>query len=167
MVALLIVLALASEAEATGNGDLGFYTDSSIGGAPTVLIRNISGDFGVQGNATQGRDRGGFVKAMAYVNGDATLVRCYNGITGSSSGSCGFGARRISGFSGSYVVDFGFQVSDRFVSIGVESAGISSVPENNAGISYKFSADSSSELVVFTYEIGAGTSDRPFMVIVY
>jgi hypothetical protein len=31
----------------SGNGDLGFYTESAIGLSPTVLIKNTSGNVGI------------------------------------------------------------------------------------------------------------------------
>jgi hypothetical protein len=84
---------------------------------------NQPGGVGVQGEATQGfamaalgnayqqRDKGGWVKAMLYVNEDGTIARCYNGLTGSSTGTCGF---NVSVGGATYYVDFGFQVIDRF-----------------------------------------------------
>ncbi len=69
------------------------------------------------GNVTQSRDKGGMVKAMVYMNGDGTLIRCYNGVTGSSSGNCGFTASRVGSLSGLYQIDFGFQVTDRFIAV--------------------------------------------------
>jgi hypothetical protein len=68
----------------------------------------------VAGHASQDRAMGGFVKALVYLNGDGTIARCYNGVTGSSSGNCGFFAGRGTQSTGYYWVDFGFQVSDRF-----------------------------------------------------
>ena len=40
------------------------------------------------GNAYQQRDKGGWVKALAYINADGNIIRCYNALTGSSVG-CG------------------------------------------------------------------------------
>jgi len=34
--------------------------------------------------------RGGFVKAMLFVEADGTISRCYNGVAGSSANGCGF-----------------------------------------------------------------------------
>ena len=51
----------------------------------TVAGNTVSG-----GNVSQNRDKGGLVKAMVYVNADGTILRCYNGITGASTGNCGF-----------------------------------------------------------------------------
>src|SRR5262249_34326365 len=37
------------------------------------------------GNAYQQRDKGGWVKAMLYVDADGNITRCYNALTGSSA----------------------------------------------------------------------------------
>lgn len=65
------------------------------------------------GNTYQQRDKGGWVKAMVYLNRDGTIARCYNGLTASSSGNCGFTPTK--GILGYYYVDFGFEVDDRFI----------------------------------------------------
>jgi len=88
--------------ESTGASGVGVYGNAPGGGY--AMFAN--------GNTGQARDKGGFVKAMAYINRDGTIGRCYNGLTGSSSGNCGFAATHI--LLGLYTVDFGFQVNDRF-----------------------------------------------------
>ena len=91
--------------ESTGASGVGVYGNAPGGGY--AMFAN--------GNTGQARDKGGFVKAMAYINRDGTIGRCYNGLTGSSNGNCGFAATNI--LLGLYTVDFGFQVNDRFYSI--------------------------------------------------
>jgi hypothetical protein len=66
------------------------------------------------GNAYQQRDKGGWAKAMVHTDTNGgTIDRCYNALTGSSSGNCGFTVTNLQ--AGLYEVDFGFQVSDRFI----------------------------------------------------
>ncbi len=93
----------------------------------TVLNGSVTIEGAVENrnNVTQNRDKGGTVKAMLYVNQNGTIRRCYNGITGSSTGNCGFTVTHGFGgiTQGEYVIDFGFQVSDRFISI-VPEGGI-------------------------------------------
>lgn len=67
------------------------------------------------GNASQSRDKGGWVKAMVLVNPDGSIARCYNGQTGASTGDCGFSVSLAD--VPFYTVQFGFQVSDRFFSL--------------------------------------------------
>ncbi len=75
-----------------------------------------------QGNAVQPADKGGFVKAMAYIDpfrpgGIQYVVRCYNSQqigNGVSTAPCGIAVTKIQ--PGRYEVDFGFDVRERFVS---------------------------------------------------
>jgi len=112
------------------------------------------------GNAGQSRDKGGFVKATAYVNGDGALIRSYNGV---NSGGISSG-RRFTDLSGYYYVDFPFPINDRFYAV--------SVQEGNTGqvaVSYEIESPSRLRIVVTDLKNisnNAGT-DRPVMVIVY
>jgi hypothetical protein len=74
----------------------------------------------VAGNAAQDRDKGGMIKALLYVSGNGTIQRCYNGTTGTSTGNCGFSVTQLS--SGNYEVNFGFQITDRFISVTTSSS---------------------------------------------
>src|SRR5258708_3773074 len=74
------------------------------------------------GNAAQAHDKGGFVKAMVLMQYDGeipTFVRCYNGVTGSADGQCGFSYDHyVAPFGGLHTtIDFGFTVNDRFISL--------------------------------------------------
>lgn len=77
------------------------------------------------GNVTQARDKSGLVKAMLYVNQDSTIARCYNGSTDSATGGCGFTISHPLG--GNYIIDFGFKVDDRFISITPHGSGSADV----------------------------------------
>src|SRR5262249_16332482 len=93
-----------------GDGSTGVYGVSSRGVSATGVHGLSSGGVGVwgesttgyamyaDGNAGQARDKGGLVKAMLYVDpflpADQYIVRCYNGITNSSTGNCGFSVTR-------------------------------------------------------------------------
>jgi hypothetical protein len=90
--------------KATGPGSVGLHAESDEGFAIAAY-----------GNVYQQRDKGGFVKAMIKVNENATIERCYNGLTGSASNGCGFTV--VLDSLGSYLVDFGFDVTDRFISV--------------------------------------------------
>ena len=115
----------------SGSGVIG---ESTTGDGVTGLSSGGSGVRGsssrgfamyADGNAGQARSMGGWVKAMAYVDnpirnkllglGPVPIGRCYNAITGTSSGGCGFTATS-DGITSS-TVDFGFKVDDRFVVI--------------------------------------------------
>jgi hypothetical protein len=75
--------------------------------------------FGADGNAFQARDKGGWVKAMAFVSGE-TITRCYNSQLGGVAATtppCGITS---TGSFADYTIDFGFQVDDRFITITAE-----------------------------------------------
>lgn len=125
----------------------------STDGANTVL--NSGG-----GNVMQPGAGYGMPKAMVYVNGDGTIIRCYNGITGSSTGNCGFTAGRNSG-SGDYSVNFGFQVNNRFYAGSVEGGCC------NAAVSMHVVSSGTNSLRIYLFTQGINSTDRPFMLIVY
>jgi hypothetical protein len=97
------------------NNGVAVVGDSSSGWAMQAL-----------GNATQGRGRGGLVKAMAYVDPGGhpsdPIQQCFNSQlppTQATSGNCGF-TRTTD--SNSQNINFGFTVDDRFVSVTTEAA---------------------------------------------
>lgn len=97
----------------TNNGLNFFRTISAFGSTLTpaqsdIVITN-------NGDIAQPVERNGLVKAMVAVTAGAVIARCYNGITGSSSGTCGFNVQNNG--DGLFSVDFGFPVGERFVSI--------------------------------------------------
>ena len=111
-----------------------FRTTSAFGsnGSPSNYDMQITDT----GNITQTLGKGGLVKAMIYVNpylpADQYIVRCYNGITNSSTGNCGFSMTRTS--TGQYLINFGFPVNNRFFSLTLRPNGITggaeTVPSN-------------------------------------
>jgi len=80
----------------------------SVDGANTIL--NSGG-----GNVMQPGAGFGMPKAMVFVLANGTIGRCYNGISGATTNGCGFSANRD--FTSFYQVNFGFDVSQRFVSL--------------------------------------------------
>ena len=86
-----------------------------------VLVKgqNGGGNLTVDGNADQARSMGGFVKAMAYVNlttqQTGSIVRCFNSQTNNSTPPCGFTFTYLG--LGDYIIDFGFEVDDRFIQV--------------------------------------------------
>ena len=162
------------------NDKLFFFTNN---GQPTMTV-DTTGNVGigtttprakldVAGDALQDRDKGGLVKAMLYIDGThlvPTILRCYNGSTGASTGNCGFTVNR--NFNGSYVVNVGFQVSDRFVSVAAKPAPpdiLGGLP-NNIGANFSFDLSNNTLVYVYTF-LTAGNSliktDAAFMLIVY
>jgi len=111
-----------------------FRTTSAFGsnGSPSNYDMQITDT----GNITQPIAANGLVKAMIYVDpflpAAQYIVRCYNGITNSSTGNCGFSMTRTS--TGQYLINFGFPVNNRFFSLTLRPNGITggaeTVPSN-------------------------------------
>lgn len=120
--------AVGISASSQGNAVIG---TSSGAGFASVFGENASGStgygvygksatgFGVysEGHAGQSINKGGFVKASLYVLANGTIARCYNGITGSSTGNCGFSISATG--TGSYAIGLGaaFDPPNRFYSL--------------------------------------------------
>ena len=123
--------------------------------------------FQSNGNITQPADKDGLVKAMAYVGTDGGIIECYNSLlTGSAATTapCGFTTDHFT--AGGYTVDFGFQVSDRFVSVTPQYCGGCFQGNQNTGVNFDFFTATS--LHFFTFQTNSSdTKDRAFMVIVY
>ena len=129
-----------------------------------LLFRNGTTDLAAirpNGNMTQPAAANGLPKAMIYINGDAAILRCYNGVTGASGNNCGFTSQRTVG-SGHYVVNFNFQIDDRFWSATVTNTCC------NGQIVPQIERISSSQLRIYLADSdGGGGADRPVMLIVY
>ncbi len=129
------------------------------------LIAN--GRLQLTGNATQLSTSNGLVKAMVYVNANATIIRCFNGITNTSSGNCGFSATKATQFGGLYTVNFNFPLNDRFVSVTPETSGGSV----NIGATFRLDGTFNSSIFVTTFITDVtwvnSSADNPFIIIVY
>lgn len=159
----------------TGSGSIGVIGEANVANATgvygvstspagvAVYARNNSGGRAIyaEGNIAQALSSNGLVKAMISVDpflpADQYIVRCYNGITNSSTGNCGFSMTRS--FEGSYTINFGFSVNDRFLSLTAERFN---VLFGGAGVSSNFA------YVTFKKGDGfAGFGDSRFFLIVY
>lgn len=87
-----------------GAGSIGVYAGNTAGGTAVHA----------EGNATQARDKGGFVKAMAYIDPFLPpaqyVVRSYNSQPGAA-------VTFTRAFAGAYTINFGFNVEGRFISL--------------------------------------------------
>jgi hypothetical protein len=146
----------------TGNGT-GVYGEDNSG---TGVSGYSANGIGVQGytssgwalaalgNTYQSMNSGGWIKAMALVSG-TSITRCYNSQLSSDSVStppCGISS---SGSGGTYTVTFGFQVSDRFITVtpywggsGTPSAIVDSFPTSNQ-VKVRLSADSAFFIIIY------------------
>jgi hypothetical protein len=123
----------------------------STDGANTVL--NSGG-----GNVLQPGAGYGVPKAMVYVLANGTISRCYNGITGTTTGGCGFS---VSVGGGLYDVNLGFDLSQRFFSV-VTSGNLAEMAARIASIG-------STTLTIRTFSTFEDVNSIPsdFFLIVY
>jgi len=123
-------------------------------------------------NVQQARDAGGWVKAMAYVNGTNApynIIRCFNSTLAGAAATtppCGFALTQLNNFTGVWTLDFGFQVSDRFISATSASpAVINACFSDGSGYC---TALTPNQLLVFTFERGgSNTVWANYHVLVY
>jgi Collagen triple helix repeat (20 copies) len=109
------------EGDTAASGTSGVYGQASNAGGYGVYGRNTAGGYGMatDGPAFQTRSQGGWAKANAFVGWNGSnyaILRCFNSQLSAllaSTAPCGFTLANPS--SGNYAIDFGFQVSDRFI----------------------------------------------------
>ncbi len=148
-----------------GDGYLQNVTDSgawqlaSINSAATRMLIDPPGNVNVYGNVIQPITSNGLVKALIALNPNGTIARCFNAVTNSSAGGCGFSSARAS--TGVYSINFGFQVDNRFLSSSAVNGNICASP--SAGI---FNLSGFSVSVGTTCSDGSA-ADSTVMVIVY
>lgn len=128
-----------------------------------ISIQPGDGPINMQGNATQDIVGSGLPKAMVYLNSNGTIGRCYNGLTGASTGGCGFSSVLVN--TGNYQINFGYNISSRFYSVSAEQNCCESV-----SISYALFGTSTLNIGVMTkpnFQMDFEEIDLPVMVIVY
>lgn len=106
-----------SGAGVSGNStsNIGVYGESGGASGAGIYARNLAGGraFYAEGNAAQSLASSGLVKAMIFVNQNGTINHCYNSITNSSVGNCGFTISTPQ--PGYYDINFGFQIDNRYI----------------------------------------------------
>jgi hypothetical protein len=95
------------------------------------------------------------------------IVHCYNGITNSSTGDCGFVLTLpIPAQTGIYRINFGFPVSARFVAVSAKYGKFGNSQNNNGGANYRLFDSTSVE--VFTFDADSvDTFQRGFTIILF
>jgi len=105
---------------AKGVGVIGEATGASGVGVSGKALNGTGWAYSATGNAQQDRTSGGWVKAMAYFSGfnGGRVVSCYNSTLSAPAATtppCGFAFTKTG--TGSYILDFGFQIDDRVFSL--------------------------------------------------
>jgi hypothetical protein len=179
---------------AAPSGDIYFRTQSntvtpmlisssgSVGVGTTVpnAKLDVRGQAGTSGfgiaadnNAWQARGAGGWVKAMAYVDpfaaGGIAITRCYNSqATGAAVTTAPCGITIVHNLQGDNTLDFGFQMSDRFVQVSVVNV--------NGGYlgAMQYAGSAATQLGVVTFVtdytgsgFDGGNVDTPFVIFVF
>jgi hypothetical protein len=168
---LHVVAGAASGISVSSQGNALIGTSSGSGFA-SVFGENtsLSGGFGVygkgvsgyalfaEGHTGQSRDKGGLVKAMAYVSEAGAVVRCFNSTNVSPLiANCGFNVTHT--LTGRYVVNFGFVVTDRFVI--TEGHGFNAAHFYGAGVG------NANAIEVFIVDFTNTAREAPFTIIVF
>lgn len=127
-----------------------------------------NGALAITGNAFQPVTGKGFAKAMLEVYYDGSVSRCYNGITNSSTGNCGFSVTQPLGDRvGAYRINFGFSVANSFVSTAVHYENGGSFSGNNRGINYRNFDGTSIEFFTYSPVNPRDTEGDIFTVILF
>jgi hypothetical protein len=105
---------------AQGVGVIGEATGANGIGMSGKALNGTGWAFSATGNAQQNRSSGGWVKAMVYFSGlnSGGVVSCYNSTLSAPAATtppCGFAFTKTG--TGSYILDFGFEIDDRFFSL--------------------------------------------------
>jgi hypothetical protein len=165
--------AIGWEANASGqrfgigqsSGGLYFFRTTS-GFGTTGSPANYDVGITDTGNLTQPITANGLVKAMIYVQQDGTILRCYSGITNSTTGNCGFSVTRNG--NGQYFANFNFKVDDRFLSL---TARNPADPQTRVSASFRFRTNfglfNEVEILTFITNVETLGDDANFMIIVY
>jgi hypothetical protein len=159
----------AGVAGINNGGGYGVYGAGGVG----VFGTGSTYGFQTDGNVNQARTSGGWVKAMVFVNGyqaPYTIIRCFNStLAGAAAATppCGFNLN-VDTF-GDWIVDFGFQVNDRFVSATTFGKGLTVINECTSEVAvYSLcTALTSSQVLVFTQDTGGNWNNSYFHLIVY
>lgn len=105
-----------------------------------------------EGNVAQGLTSNGLVKAMIVIGkipgNNAGIIRCYNGITNSSTGNCG-GFIVTEPLFGVYRIDYGFDISNRFFSVSCKYGNGGVGTGSNNGANYRLFGTNSLEVFTF------------------
>jgi hypothetical protein len=141
-----------------GSGIAGF----SSSGAGVYAHSTIGYGVVTDGPVQQARNQGGWVKAMALVDPDnERIVRCFNSQIASNLATvppCGFSLQEPE--AGDTIVDFGFQVDDRFVQV-TSSSFVT------AGICETCNTTSNRQIAVETRTVDANNFNAPFYIFVF
>jgi hypothetical protein len=146
----------------------------SLGGVPAAGYAKLDvinpGQLIMNGNVRQSGGSFGLAKAMLEVTstGFNIITRCYNGVTNSTTGDCGFIVTTPLGAgAGVYRINFGFPISGNFVAVTAQYQDTFGQGNNNAGASYRTFDSTSIEIFTYTPNVPTDTKPRTFTLILF
>jgi hypothetical protein len=141
-------------------GGIGILGETQTADGVGVYGKNLFGGFAMyaEGNTSQQRNKGGWVKALLKVSAAGGIERCYNAITGAAGGNCGFSP--VLTADGRFDINFGFKVDDRFVSVTADACACYALVQ----VFYGFGNENTIRVVLYS---GATYYNIPFTIIVY
>jgi len=157
------------------NGGVGVTGLNTAAGGIAVKGSNPAGfGFVTDSNVQQARTMGGWVKAMVLVDGfppNVNILYCFNSTLSGAAATtppCGFSLTRQN--TGNYLIDFGFEVDDRFFSFtvtnSVSALGVTGFVCTNSNLGNCAGSITNNQAVVQTYGNNS-ESDASFYLIVY
>ena len=154
-----------------GAGSYGVVGVNSATGGSGVFGTAPNGDgFYTDSNVQQARTMGGWVKAMVYVNAMTppySIVRCFNStLAGLAATTPPCGINFTENQFGDWLLDFGFEVDDRFVSATLSQVAING--DNASCISgYPGGLSNPNGVEVMTWDCGSTAKGAVFHLIVF
>jgi hypothetical protein len=174
-------IAVYGETSGSGGGADGVHGVAHGNGSGVAGITDSASGTGVygqgpgyamyaNGNTFQARNAGGWVKAMVFASGfSGGIATCFNSTLSGAAATtppCGFGMD-VTG-KGDYIIDFGFEVDDRFLSATVADTSITSgVCTSFIGVACNHSLSANQVEVTFYAPTITDYYDAKFYLIVY
>jgi hypothetical protein len=146
------------------NGGLYFFrTNSDFGSTQSPAQVDMAITDG--GDLTQARERNGMVKLMVAVTANGTIARCYNAVTGASTGTCG-GIGLVRNATGHWHVTLPFQVSDRYWHVSPDESSLTGYEQITASVG-PFRSSPHPNVLSVTLWAGGSRTDLPFHLFIY
>lgn len=156
-----------------GESSGGAGVSGTSGGGAGVSGTSTTGNaFVANGNVSQNRTGGGWVKAMAFVvaaTAPYSILRCFNStLTGAAATTppCGINFTEDPRGIGYWNFDFGFDVHDRFISASLEATLVSDGPIMITASPQDW-ADPTNVVDVFTFKSDLSGAGAQFYLFVY
>ena len=143
------------------NGNQLYIADETFGHTRLSIQPNL-GPIYMTGNLTHNAGSYGTPRAMLQVNANGTIARCFNGVSGSTTGGCGFSLSKAG--TGDFRIGFPFDVSQSFVAISVSATFYDMYSSSHQIFNTEIAVYISSKDQFVTKH---NPTDLPFSIVVY